>query len=202
MKFLNLKKLIQNNLKIESSPGYSDIPVKIFKNNKCKFLPILVKLFNLCFESGHIPLEWKYALVTPLYKGKGSKQNCNNYRGISVLSPISKIFESLISSQLSDFFLSNKLISTHQHGFRKKFSCETALHELISDFNKNRYERRVTVTLFIDFRKTFDTVNSKLLFQKLKYYNIGHSALSLIENYFSERKQIVKLDNIKHLWLI
>ena len=64
-----------------SSPGCSEIPMQIIKNSKNKLLPIFVELFNECLQKDAIPSEWKFAMVTPLYKGKGLKDDCNNYRG-------------------------------------------------------------------------------------------------------------------------
>jgi hypothetical protein len=73
-----------------SSPGVSDIPVKVWKSTD--FAETLVQLFNDCIFSGTIPTEWKTAVVTPLYKNKGDRLDPNNYRGISVLPPIAKVF--------------------------------------------------------------------------------------------------------------
>ena len=77
----------------------------------------------------------------------------NNYRGISVLPPIAKIFEKLLAAQITIYLKLNNILFTGQHGFRNGHSCETALHELISDLNLNRDKRLISLLLFIDFRK-------------------------------------------------
>ena len=87
----------------------------------------------------------------------------NNYRGISVLPPIAKLLEKLLAIQIKEYFESNKLFYSGQHGFRKGYSCESALHELITDINTNQDNRLITILLFIDFRKAFDLVDSELL---------------------------------------
>ena len=159
-------------------------------------MPIFTKLFNYCITTYSIPSEWKTAVVTPLYKNKGSRTDLNNYRGISILAPLSKIFEKLLSQQISEYFESNSLLSNFQHGFRKGHSCESALHELLSDINNARVNKLTSLLLFIDFRKAFDTVDSSLLLCKLFHYGFETDALLLLANYFSGRNQITKLGNI------
>ena len=182
-----------NELSITSSPGVSGIPTRILKEIGVKIAPVLAEIFNNCISSGIIPDEWKTAVVTPLFKNKGQKEDLNSYRGISVLPPINKVFEILISNKIRDYFESNGIFSSAQHGFRKNFSCETALHELISDLNLARDKNKITLLLFIDFKKAFDTVDSELLIRKLFHYGFDNQALSLIRNYFFNRKQFVKM---------
>ena len=127
-----------NEISNSSSPGIAGIHPKILKLLPSILIPVLTKLFNFCISTNSIPDEWKSAVVTPLYKNKGSRADLNNYRAISVLPPIAKVFEKLLSSQITDYFETNKIFNSGQHGFRRGHSCETALHELISDINKSR----------------------------------------------------------------
>ena len=192
----NVAKAI-NELSISSSPGVCGIPTRILKELGPTIAPILAEIFNNCISSGIIPDEWKTAVVTPLFKNKGPKEDINNYRGISVLPPINKVFEILISNKIREYFESNFIFTSAQHGFRKNFSCETALHELISDINLARDKNKIALLLFIDFKKAFDTVDSELLIRKLFHYGFDNQSLSLIRNYFYNRKQFVKMGNNK-----
>jgi hypothetical protein len=79
----------------------------------------------------YIPLDWKTAIATPLFKN-GALDDLNNYRSISVLPPVSKIFEKLITTRIITYFNMNKLFYNGQYGFRELHSCESALHSLIS----------------------------------------------------------------------
>ena len=133
-------------------------------------------------------------MVTPLYKSKGVKSDFNNYRGISVLPPLAKIFENVLAKQISIYLNINNILYKSQHGFRSGHSCETALHELITDLNVNRNNKLTTILLFIDFRKAFDLVDSRKLLLKLLHYGFDNSALNLISNYFKGRYQTVKFD--------
>ena len=140
------------------------------------------------------PIEWKSAIVTPLYKNKGAKSDFNNYRGISVLPPIAKIFEKILAMQISIYLNLNNILYSGQHGFRNGHSCETALHELISYLNENRNKRAISLLLFIDFRKAFDLVDSEKLLRKLFHYGFDNSAIEMLKNYFKDRHQSVKYD--------
>jgi hypothetical protein len=119
--------------------------------------------------------------VTPLFKNKGDKSESNNYRGFSVLSPITKLFEKIIAKQISSFFENNNILFDGQHGFGHERSCETALHEIFSKLNDSQNKRLVNLFLFIDFRKASDTVDADLLILKLFHYGLSNSALELVK---------------------
>ena len=182
------------NLNPTSGAGFSEIPSKVIKYSYSILSPILASLFNHCIDVGKFPIEWKSAIVTPLYKNKGDKSDFNNYRGISVLPPIAKIFEKILASQITIYLNINNILFSGQHGFRNGHSCETALHELISYLNENRNKKAISLLLFIDFRKAFDLVDTQKLLRKLFHYGFSNSALQLIANYFSDRYQSVKYD--------
>jgi hypothetical protein len=135
-------------------------------------------------------------VVTPLFKKKGSKNDLNNYRGLSVLPPVGKALEKIMFEQMITFINENNILFPSQHGFRQFHSCETALHELISHMFRIKSLRLIAIFLFIDFRKAFDLVNSSLLLHKLQLYGFSEDALNLFANYFSNRHQIVKINNV------
>ena len=130
-----------------SSPGISGIPVKILKNIDHLTTPI-TKIINQCIKTKTIPDEWKSAYVTPIYKEKGEKTELNNYRGISVFPPIAKVFEKIIATQIINYINENRLLTDDQHGFRTSYSCETALHELLTDLNIARDIKLVTLVVY------------------------------------------------------
>jgi len=177
-----------------SSAGISAIPAKIIKECAASLALPLSKLFNHCIITNTIPVEWKQAIVTPLLK-KGDPDKCDNYRGISVLSPISKVFEKILASRVLDHFVSNSLFTNKQHGFRPGFSCETAIQSLLDQWKKLIDEKNIIIVLFIDFSKAFDLVNSELLLRRLFHYGFSTNALNLMRNYFSMRTQSTKIVN-------
>jgi hypothetical protein len=109
------------------------------------------------------------AIVTPIFKNKGSNEELNNYHGISVILPIAKIFEKILSSQIIKYLNEYKILYSGQHGFRSEHSCETAIHEILTNMNNILSSREIGMFLFIDFRKAFDLVDPKLLLWKPNY---------------------------------
>ena len=142
-------------LDANSSPGISDIPSKVLKSAAKRLAEPLTELFNHCLKSGNIPNEWKFAVVNPLYKGKGQQDDMNSYRAISILPPVAKIFEKVIQYQVLHYFNSNNLFHKSQHGFREGYSCESAIHELISALKSNIGQKLTNMALFVDFKKAF-----------------------------------------------
>ena len=96
-----------------------------------------------------------------------------------------------MSKQVTSHLTKHNLLSNNQHGFRGDHSCETALHEVLSDMNNIRSSRQIGLYLFIDLIKAFDTVNSTILLEKMKFYGFGEKALQLLDNYFTNRAQRV-----------
>ena len=131
---------------------------------------------------------WVEILNSFTHINKGKIDDCNNYRGISLLSPIAKVFEIILADQVGDYFESNKLFHPSQHGF--------ALHEIITELNNAKDKRLIALLLFIDFRKAFDTVDAKLLLNKLFHYGFDNLAIKLLSDYFSNRDQVVRFNEV------
>ena len=176
---------------INSNPGIVGISAKVMFYS-ADFALLATNLINHCINTNTIPEDWKAAVVTPLFKKKGNRQDINNYRGISIISPIGKIFEKVLATQIINYLNQNNILSLDQHGFRTHHSCESALHELLTDLNHARDNSLVSLLLFIDFRKAFDLVDSNLLLRKLHHLGFNSNSLSLIQNYFSGRFQQVQ----------
>ena len=177
-----------------SSPGISGIPTIVLSYCADELSIILTKLFNLILLKCQIPDEWKFSLVSPLFKGKGVTTTFDNYRSISVLSPIAKIFEKILCKSIVEYFDSNNLFSPTQHGFRAKHSCESALLTLVNTLKNKIDDKKISLALFIDFKKAFDLINPRLLFLKLFQYGFENSALNLVRDYFVNRLHICKIN--------
>ena len=102
-----------------------------------------------------------------------------------------------MTEQLRLYFNLNNLFFDGQHGFRVAHSCETDLHEIISNCYRNIDKGLVNLLLFIDFKKAFDLINPELLLVKLLNYGFSNNAISLISSYFNNRRQSVKIGFLK-----
>ena len=140
------------------------ISAKILKISSPVISPFLCKLFNGSFAEGIFPSKLKYAKVIPIHKG-GSKLSVNNYRPISILPIISKILEKLMHNRLTSFLEKNNTIFEHQYGFQKGKSTSLAIMDLQYKLLNSLDHKKTSV----DFAKAFDTVNHKILIEKLKY---------------------------------
>ena len=145
---------------------------------------------------GYFPEIFKTAEVIPIYKS-GSKSNVLNYRPISLLNPISKLFEKCIHDRLNNFFTRNKTIHENQFGFRKNCSTENALLKTVSEITSNLQNNETTISLFLDLRKAFETINHKILFEKLAKYGIRGPAFKLLKSFVSQRRQYVLVNEAK-----
>ncbi len=184
---------ILDELDSSSGPGLVGIPTSIFKLQSAKLTISISILFNDCISSNTIPSDWKEAVVTPLAKGKDSdSSDVSGYRPIAVLPPIAKAFERVLVAQVTNYLTVNKLLFDGQHGFRSNHSCESALHEIITEMFDILNHRDIGIFLFIDFRKAFDLINQHLLILKLGHYGFNDSALALLQSYFQDRTQVVK----------
>ena len=153
-------------------------------------------IINQSLKSGIFPNKLKIAKVTPIYK-EGDKKIITNYRPISVLPVVSKVFETVIHEQLSGYFSFNNLISGKQYGFRKNSSTELAALELIDRLLAQLKNYIIPIYFYIELAKAFDSVNHDVLLDKLSYYGINATAKTLLKSYLSDRKQYVKIDEVK-----
>ena len=173
----------------------SDISPRILNLFKHKISPVLSVLFNDCMNANVFPDELKIARVIPLYKS-GDKNDISNYRPISLLPMLSKIFEKLIHSRLTNFFEETNVLYNKQFGFRKEHSTVHALNTAITQIINSLNNNEVVVGLYLDFSKAFDTVMHNILISKLEHYGIREGALKLLSNYLTNRKQFVCIDGI------
>ena len=119
----------------------------------------------------------------------------SNYRPISILPTISKIFEKLLHKRIYEFFEKNNVIHDYQFGFRKEHSTIHAIQTAISSIITSLNSSYQTMDIFIDFSKAFDTIKHSVLLDKLRHYGIRGTELKLIADYLTNRKQYVFYDD-------
>ena len=145
--------------------------------------------------SGIFPDKLKIAKVTPIHK-KGDSKLITNYRPISVLPVISKIFETVIYDQLDRYFVSNYLLCPQQYGFTKNSSTELAALEVIDRLLNQPNKQKIPINFYLDLSKAFDSLCHYILLEKLAYYGVQNKDKDLLESYLSNRKQFVQIGEI------
>ena len=142
-------------------------------------------IFNRSIITGIFPDDWKCSKVIPLFK-QGKRKDLNNYRPISIIPIVAKVFERIIYDQFNFFLTDNKLLSTSQSGFRSLHSTVTALLEATNDWAYNIDHGNVNAVVFLDLKKAFDTVDHAILLSKLNAYGIESE---WFKSYLSDRDQ-------------
>lgn len=154
----------------------------------------IASIFNLSLYSGSIPTSWKSAFVLPLLKS-GDPSLLDNYRPISRLSVLAKLFESLINEQLKYFLTENSILNPMQSGFRQGHSTVTAVTAVTNDILNALDNKKSCAAIFIDLSKAFDTVDHDLLLKRLQRIGFSDTVLRWFSNYLSDRTQCIVIDN-------
>ena len=129
-------------------------------------------------NSGRFPTDWNVSLLSMIHKN-GNKNECNNYRGISIGSCLGKVFTKILQSRISNYLEDNELLSDNQAGFRKNYRTTDQIYILKTILNKYLHKNKKPVyACFIDFSKAFDTIWREALLYKLN--NIGIAGKRLI----------------------
>ena len=168
--------------------GLDNIPSRLLKMAGNIIAPSLTQIFIKSINTGIFSTEWKLARVTPIFK-KGKRNDPNNYRPISVIPIVAKIFEKIIYDQLCDYLTDNNLLTHCQSGFRSQHSTLTALIEATNSWSVNIDNGLVNGVIFIDLKKAFDTIDHTILIRKLRKYGVDSSGLKWFESYLCYRNQ-------------
>ena len=176
--------------------GPNGIPTEILKMINFAICSPLSKIINICIRTGVHPDKLKLAHVIPIFK-KGSRLLVSNYRPISLLSNINKIFEKIMHKRIYSFLEKFKLLYQLQFGFRSKYSTSHALIHMTEAIRQALDSGYVTCGIFVDFQKAFDTVNHEILLKKLDHYGFRGSVNDWFRSYLTNRKQKVVINGFE-----
>ena len=188
-----------HSLKNNKSEGGDYIKNEFLKNLPLSLVELIVKLFNLILRTGHVPEEWGVGLIVPIFKKKGSKTDPNNYRGITLLSCLGKLFTLCLNNRLATFATNRNIIGEEQAAFREGYSTidhAFVLNELINMYLQNGKKKRL-YCCFIDYQKAFDTIRRSLLWSKMIRNGINGKILRVIYNMYQSAKSCVKQKSMK-----
>lgn len=179
-------------MKNKKSSGPDRIPIKILKVCANELAKPLSILFNNSITTSVYPSKFKDSYVVPIYK-KGDSSNTKNYRGITILTNLSKIFESILYNQMYPFFSTK--FSCKQHGFVRQRSTLTNLLNYTHIITEAFDSHCQVDSIYIDFEKAFDKIAFSLILKCLNLFGASSSVIDFFQSYFCDRTQFVKYKN-------
>ena len=184
-------------LNARKATGYDNLPGKLIRIAYSELSYPLTHLINTSISLKCFPSTMKCAEISPVFK-KDDNLMRDNYRPVSVLTVVSKIYETLMNDQLTDYFrnILNKLLCA----FRKKYSCQSLLIKMVDEWKTALDNRYITGAVFMDLSKAFDCLPHGLLIAKCHAYGLTLSACELLADYLDQRKQRVKIGGVRSSW--
>ena len=173
----------------------NSISVNLFIDNHHSYLHTICNMINHSFSTGIFPSLFKIATTIPIFK-KGAVDEISNYRPISLLPFLSKVFEKSIITRTMNFLNRHNIISQFQFGFVKGRSTEDAILNVTEYIYSSLNSKLHNINVFIDFSKAFDCINHQILFRKLEHYGIRGLPLQLLKSYLADRKQCVRINGV------
>ena len=187
---------IVNKLTQKTSTDCNDMNMSFVKNIIHLVVQPFTYICNLSFATVIFPDAMKIAKVIPIYK-TGAKDEFSNYRPISLLPQFSKILENLFDDRLEQFISKNNILTDCQFGFRTGRSSSMAIVNLMEKITNSLDNMKAVISVFIDLKKAFDTIDHTILLQKLNHYGIRGIVNQWICSYLTYRKQYVQIKGTK-----
>lgn len=172
--------------------GNDSIKAEMLKLGKKELITSFTNLFNKILESEEIPAQWKESTIILLHK-KGDKENLNNYRPISIISTIYKIFSKCIFRRIRTILDEHQ--PREQAGFRKGFSTTVHLQTINQVIEKSTEYQKTLNIAFIDFRKAFDTIEHVMVWKALKNQNVPNKIIRILKNLYTNSSAKISLES-------
>ena len=183
-------------IKLSKPSGIENISTKIIKDSLWVLAHQFTWLLNLSIRTSQIPADWKKARVSLIPKD-GVLTDINNFRPIAILPVVSKLMERLIQSQTMVYLEENDVLDVNQGGFRKNNSTTSTTAAMLDDIYTNINNQQLTYSIFIDFRKAFDSINHKILLKKLAKLGFHPETILWYQNYLTNRTQYTVVDDTR-----
>lgn len=174
---------VVKNLKLNKSPGSDGIPYEFYKYAPPCLVNQILFVFNKIFLLEKVPLSFRQSILIPLYK-KGDPNLVTNYRGLSLIDTLCKIFNSILLNRISDWLSSNNILNEFQAGFRREYSTVDNIFNLVSIVNLNKLSGKYTYAFFVDFSCAFDTISRNSLFYKLSCIGLSSKIIRVLQSLY------------------
>ncbi|KAL7726615.1 hypothetical protein ACLKA6_010480 [Drosophila palustris] len=186
--------------KVRKAPGEDRVSAEFFKNASPLFISQVTTTFNKIFATANVPDSFRKNVINPIFK-KGNALEPENYRGISFINAVAKVFTSVILARLTKWLKVNDILGEHQAGFREGYSTVDSIFSLTAIANHHLAQKKKMHAFFVDFKAAFDTIDRNSLYLKLSnlanYFKDGidAQAISLI---FRARTEVLRLSYVPH----
>ena len=183
-------------LKSGKASGVDEIPPEFLKAGSEKLIKYLTKLFNVMFNQGFFPRSWSQAIIVPIYK-KGCHSQTSNYRGVALLSTISKLFTAIITERVSSWAFTNNKVCKEQAGFRKGYSTIDhifSVYQIISNSLFSRKKHKL-YTVYVDYKLAFDSVNRAKLWEILEGTGVSTKVINMLKGIYMNVTGRVRFNN-------
>ena len=184
-------------IKTNKATGCDQIPPIAIKASAEVLCHPFSELFNYILNKSRIPQQWKLGEVTPVFK-KDCSLTKSNYRPITILPSLSKVFETLVHTRISPYF--EDIFHKHVFAYRKHHGTDTALLRLTEQWRKELDQHNIIGIVSMDLSKAFDTLPHELLVAKLKSYGADGKTTDLVHDYLANRRQRVRLGDQFSNW--
>ena len=185
-----------NSLKNNKSCSDDMILNEFLKASKEILLSLYTMIFNLVLDSGQIPEKWTDGYIIPIYKQKGSINDPDNYRGITILSCLGKLFTAVLNNRINSYVEMYGHIGEEQAGFRKSYSTLDQIFNMKCLIDLYLCKKQRLFCAFIDYKKAFDSIDRIALWQKLLDRNIDGKVLIIIRNMYQQAKSCVRVNGM------
>ena len=190
--------VIMRRLKNSNAAGPDQLTTIAIKKLRGRISGVITSIINSSFEQKYFPRSWKLSKVSPLFKGGTADDRFvpGKYRPVGILCPMSKVIEKVIKNRLYSHLEVNRLIADTQNGYRNHRGVTTALIQLADDILKKQQVDVDSATVFCDCSAAFDTIDHKMLVNKLRLYGVKEDNLEWFNSYLNGRAQYVSIGGV------
>ena len=180
------------------APGLDGCAVECLKQGGMALMEWLERVFNLCLNEGVVPADWRSACIVPLYKGKGDKAVCSNYRGISLLSVVGKVYAKIIIERIRNG--TDGVIGEEQCGFRRGRGCVDQIFTVRNVSEKYMSRGKDIYWAFMDLEKAYDRIDRENLWGVLERYGVRGAVLQAVKSFYEGSRACVRVRNEVSRW--
>ena len=185
-------------MKAGKAAGLDGCVVECLKCGGVIIIEWLVRMLNVCFESGRVPMDWVSACIVPLYKGKGDRYECTSYRGISLLSVVGKVYGRVLIKRVRGS--TEGMIGDEQCGFRSGRGCVDQVFAVRQLCEKYLGKGKDICWAFMDLEKAYDRIDREALWVVLQGYGVGGRLLDGVKSFYVNSRACVRVGNCISEW--